>query len=60
MLTPDSAVHTLVDQAVRTSLRVLDEVTDVRRSVERLPLPGSYTVSEITPSPDSRRNHSST
>ncbi|MGZ2361050.1 hypothetical protein LRE75_30990 [Streptomyces sp. 372A] len=36
VLTPDSAVHALVGQAVRTSLRVLDEVTGVRRSVERL------------------------
>jgi hypothetical protein len=36
VLTPESAVHTLVDQAMHSSLSVLDEVVDIRRSVESL------------------------
>ncbi|MGW3266231.1 LuxR C-terminal-related transcriptional regulator [Streptomyces sp. NPDC001056] len=36
VLTPESAVHTLVDQAMRSSLSVLDEVVDMRRSVKSL------------------------
>ncbi|WP_369171279.1 LuxR C-terminal-related transcriptional regulator [Streptomyces sp. R28] len=36
VLTPESAVHTLVGQAMHTSLSVLDQVAGMRRSVESL------------------------